>query len=101
MGSQIFTIARFTFLEATRNRLLWLIFAGWMMALQYIDYPMDNNLRSFAQVRDLLRGNRVTALGFGFTVLVAALVPLVNFIVMPAAVAGATVYWHNARLSSS
>ena len=75
--------------------LLWLVFAGWMMALQYLDYPMDNNSRSFAQVRDVLRKDRVTALGFGFATLATALVPIVNFIVMPAAVAGATVYWFN------
>ncbi len=75
--------------------LLWLLFTGWMMALQYIDYPMDNNGRSFVELRDSLQNNRIAALGFGLTILAAALVPIVNFVVMPAAVAGATVYWYN------
>ncbi len=81
--------------------ILWLVFAGWMMALQYIDYPMDNNSCSFAQVRDVVRKDRVTALGFGLTTLATALVPVVNFIVMPAAVAGATVYWFEESASDT
>ena len=41
----------------------------------------------------LLYGLVLLALGFGGAVMVATAIPLVNFLVIPAAVAGATVLW--------
>ena len=35
----------------------------------------------------------MTGLGFGMAVMTATLIPLVNFMVMPAAVAGAAAIW--------
>lgn len=72
---------------------LWFIFGAWMMAIQYADYPMDNNRKSFAELHTWLKSSRLTALGFGTAVVVCAMIPLVNFIVMPAAVVGATIFW--------
>lgn len=73
--------------------LLWALFSIWMMAMQYLDYPMDNNDVGFAQMRQLLAERRLTTLGYGGTVLLATMVPLVNLMVMPSAVAGATALW--------
>lgn len=71
----------------------WLLFSAWMLALEYGDYPMGNHgLRPPAQ-RSRLARQRGYALGFGGAVLVATTIPLVNFLVMPAAVAGATAMW--------
>ncbi len=70
--------------------LLWLLFSAWMLALEYLDYPLSNHGRLFPRYRGALRQRRWLALGFGGTVLLLTLVPLLNFIVMPAAVAGAT-----------
>ena len=72
---------------------LWFIFSAWMMAIQYIDYPMDNNGVSFKQMKGLLGQRRWSALGFGSVVQLGMLVPLLNLILMPAAVIGATLFW--------
>ena len=73
--------------------LLWLLFGGWMMALQYVDYPMDNNGVGFKDMRLRIAEKRFTSLGFGFAVMFMAFIPLLNLVLMPAAVAGATRYW--------
>lgn len=73
--------------------LLWFLFGAWMMCLQFLDYPMDNHRFSFPQVRRAARSRRLSSLGFGGLVALASGIPLVNFIVVPAAVVGATIYW--------
>jgi CysZ protein len=69
---------------------IWLLFGAWMMAIQYFDYPMDNNRVSFDAMLIKLKDKRLTPLGFGLVTLGATLIPVLNLIVMPAAVAGAT-----------
>jgi len=72
---------------------LWALFSVWMMAIQYLDYPMDNNDVLFPVMRKRLGQQRLTTLGYGSTVLLATMVPVLNWVVMPAAVAGATALW--------
>ncbi len=72
---------------------LWMIFSAWMLSLEYVDYPMGNHNIRFAEQRTKLRQNKMLSLGFGGTTLAATMIPLVNFLVMPAAVAGATKLW--------
>jgi len=83
--------------------LLWLVLGAWMMAVAYGDYPMANHGLGFAAQRPLLAAQRWTTLGFGAAVMVALGIPLLNFLVIPAAVAGATVMWvdHLAPQASS
>ena len=73
--------------------LLWLIFSAWMLALEYADYPLGNHGLKFRDQRPRLRQRRSLALGFGLTVLGLMLIPILNFVAMPAAVAGATAMW--------
>lgn len=73
--------------------LLWALFSIWMMAMQYLDYPMDNNDVDFPGMRQRLAERRFTSLGYGSTVLLATMIPIVNWVVMPSAVAGATALW--------
>ncbi len=73
--------------------LLWFLFGAWMMSVQYCDYPMDNHKCSFNQVKERLRRHRMTALGFGGLVSLMSGIPILNFLVVPAAVCGATVFW--------
>ena len=68
----------------------WLIFTAWMLAFEYLSYPMENHRLVLKQVRGHLAENRLSSLSFGFAVMGATLIPLINFFVMPAAVAGAT-----------
>lgn len=73
--------------------LFWFLFGAWMMSIQYCDYPMDNNRVSFAQMKQLLKSERLTAVGFGGLIQVGMMIPLLNLVLMPAAVVGATLYW--------
>jgi CysZ protein len=72
---------------------LWLAFGAWMLALEYADYPMGNHGLRFPEQRRRLREQRLTSLGFGATALLLTMIPVVNFVAMPAAVAGATALW--------
>mgnify|MGYP005843153185 CR=1 FL=1 len=73
--------------------LLWLLLGAWMMSLQFVDYPMDNHQRSFADVKQAVRSRRLSSMGFGGLVAMCAGIPLINFFVVPAAVVGATLLW--------
>ncbi|MDH3647466.1 MAG: sulfate transporter CysZ [Gammaproteobacteria bacterium] len=72
---------------------IWFGFGAWMLTLEYADYPMGNHGLTFKKQRDLLREQRVMALGFGAAVMLMTLVPLLNFLSMPSAVIGATLMW--------
>jgi len=69
---------------------LWFLFSGWMLSLEYHDYPMGNHHLKFPAQRDKLKTQRSLTLGFGLATLAVTMIPVVNFIVIPAAVAGAT-----------
>ena len=73
--------------------LVWIIFTSWMLALEYIAYPMENHNIYFSRARKELKGKKSITLGFGLTVMLATAIPLINFFVMPSAVAGATAMW--------
>ncbi len=79
---------------------LWLLFGVWMMAVQYIDYPADNNKMSWQDMLAWLREKRWQSLGFGGITYAALLIPGLNILMMPAAVAGATVFWVREREAS-
>ncbi|VFM99293.1 MAG: CysZ protein [Candidatus Kentron sp. G] len=72
---------------------LWLAFGAWMLAIEYTDYPMGNQGLSFPEQRKHLGERRALNFGFGAMVLLATMVPGLNFLVIPTAVAGATVMW--------
>jgi CysZ protein len=80
---------------------LWLVFGVWMMAIQYIDYPADNHKMSWQDMLAWLRQKRWASLSFGGVVYLALLIPLVNILMMPAAVAGATLFWVRERAESN
>ena len=72
---------------------LWFLLGAWMMSIQYMDYPMDNHQLSFADVKEAVRGRRLSSMGFGGMVALCTSIPVVNFFVVPAAVVGATLLW--------
>lgn len=72
---------------------LWLLFNIWMMAVQYIDYPADNNKVSWPAMLHWLRQHRWTSLSFGGITYLAVMVPVFNLLAMPAAIAGGTLLW--------
>jgi len=64
-----------------------------MMSVQYTDYAADNNGISFSELRRRLGGDRINSFGFGLAVYLMMLIPLLNLVLIPAAVAGGTVLW--------
>lgn len=72
---------------------LWFILGAIMMTIMYCDYPMDNHHIDFKNMCKSLNKKPLTSNGFGAIVMLATMIPVINFIVMPAAVCGATAYW--------
>ena len=72
---------------------IWGLFSAWMLAIEYADYPMANHRLLFPAQRKLLRRRRVLSWEFGGGTLFITMVPFLNFIAMPVAVAGATAMW--------
>lgn len=73
--------------------LIWFAFSAWMMAIQYCDYPFDNHKVDFKDMKFALKQTKGTSLSFGATVTLFSMLPIVNFIVMPVAICGATAMW--------
>ncbi len=70
---------------------LWLAAGFWFLTLEYLDYPMANHDLPPKQQRKILARRRFKSLAFGSGVTLLMLV--LGFVAMPAAVAGATLYW--------
>lgn len=70
--------------------LIWFLFTAWMLTLEYGDYPMGNHDILFKEQREKFASNKSLAFGFGSGVMLLTMVPIVNFLAMPVAVAGAT-----------
>ena len=75
------------------GQILWFLFLAWMMAVQYKDYPFDNHKISFARMRQALKQRQGLSYSFGITTAVFSMIPLVNLVVMPVAICGATALW--------
>jgi len=73
--------------------LLWFLFTAWMLNLEYMDYPMGRDNLLFSQQRKRLKPHKFLSLGFGSAVSLTTMIPIANFLVIPAAVAGATALW--------
>lgn len=72
---------------------LFLLYGAWMAAIQYCDYPFDNHKISFVHMRYKLAEKRTLNLTFGGLVSLCTFIPLLNFIIIPVAVCGATALW--------
>lgn len=73
--------------------LLWTLFGAWMLAIEYVDYPMGNHNLFFREELATLKQTRTEAFGFGGALALLTAIPVVNFFVMPIGVAGATAMW--------
>lgn len=69
-----------------------LALGAWLLALEFAGNPLGNWGMGFAQQREFLRANRNGMFGFGLAAMGLALVPVVNFALLPAGVAGMTAY---------
>lgn len=72
---------------------LWFLFSAWMVSIQYNDYPFDNHKISFQQMRSALQRDKINNLQFGAIISLLNMIPIVNLLIMPIAVCGATAMW--------
>ncbi|XDF14186.1 sulfate transporter CysZ [Vibrio scophthalmi] len=80
-------------LGQTVGPILWFVFTAWILAIQYCDYPFDNHKICFNDMRYNLKQKQGKAYGFGVLVSIFTTIPILNLIVMPIAVCGATAMW--------
>lgn len=71
----------------------WLLLGAWLMALQYLDYPLGLRGHDFPAQRSLLGRQLGFSLGFGFSAQLMHLLPGPNLMAMPSCVAGACLAW--------
>lgn len=92
---RVFTLFIITLIPGVNifSSFAWFAMGAWMLSIQYSDFPMDNNKVNFRDMKNFLAEDRLTSIGFGIAVAIALAIPIVNFIVMPAAVIGATAMW--------
>lgn len=66
---------------------------AWCMAIQYVDYPADNNRLPFSDTRNRLWERKFSSFSLGGLVMLGAMIPVVNIFIIPIAVAGGTLFW--------
>ena len=72
---------------------LWFLFSAWMLAIQYCDYPFDNHKVPFKTMRQALRTRKVTNMQFGALTSLFTMIPVLNLVILPVAICGATAMW--------
>ncbi|SHO57984.1 sulfate transporter CysZ [Vibrio quintilis] len=80
-------------LGQTIGPVAWFIFTSWMLAIQYCDYSFDNHKVNFNQMKLQLKQRQGCAYSFGMMVTIFTTIPVLNLLIMPAAVCGATAMW--------
>jgi len=71
---------------------LWLLFGAWSLSFEYMAYPLEAQGIRFQQQRELAWSNRMETFGFGIAILLGLGLPVINILIPPAAVVGATLY---------
>ncbi|MBQ0753546.1 MAG: sulfate transporter CysZ [Gammaproteobacteria bacterium] len=72
---------------------IWFLWSGWLLGVQYIDYGADTRQTSFHDMKRALRTKKVLVLSFGCAVLALTMIPLLNLLIMPVAVIAGTMIW--------
>ena len=70
---------------------LWFLFSAWMLAIQYCDYPFDNQVPSKPCAK--LRSRKVMNMQFGALTSLFTMIPVLNTVILPVAICGATAMW--------
>jgi CysZ protein len=69
------------------------LYSAWTLGLECIDFPLSAHRIPFRRQRRLARRKLLRTLGFGGTAVLLTLIPGLNLVAIPAAVAGATALW--------
>ena len=73
--------------------MLWIMFSAWFLMLTYLDYASETFNVSWLELRRFAAKKRWLCWSFGLASLFLATLPIVNLIVIPASVIGATLLW--------
>lgn len=90
LGIAVFLVGLIPAVGQVIGVMLGALLGGWLLSLELTGLAFDARGMTFLSRRATLRGRRAAATGFGAAVYLAFLVPLGAVIMMPAAVAGAT-----------
>ncbi len=87
-------LAYFVFLALANHRAGAVWFSASMLAIQYCDYPFDNHTKCRLKrcAPRCARSSGEYALG-ALTSLLCMMIPVLNLLIMPVAVCGATAMW--------
>ncbi len=80
---------------------LWALFGAWGMGLEYMAYPLENKGLLFSEQKEQAKARRIGVISFGGLAVLGLSIPVLNLIVAPAAVIGATVYFYGISESES
>ncbi len=69
------------------------LWGAWSLSVQFLDYPAEIDQVAFRKMRATLACKRRLCLVFGGLVLLGTSIPVINMLVLPAAVVGATSLW--------
>ncbi len=75
------------------GQVIWFLFVAWMLAVQYKDYAFDNHKVPFDEMKQSLKQHQGLSYSFGITVAIFSMIPIVNLVIMPVAICGATALW--------
>ena len=89
----LFLLSFVPFFGQTFVPIIAFLFSAWMMAIQYCDYPFDNHKVPFFMMKNELAMKRQLNLTFGSLISLCTMVPIINLVIMPVAVCGATAMW--------
>ena len=73
---------------------VWALFGAWGIGLEFMAYPLENQGLLFKQQKLDAKSRRIGVLSFGGLTVAGLSIPVINLIVAPAAVIGATVYFY-------
>ncbi len=76
---------------------LGVVVSSWLLAVEYAGNPLGNHRQTLRQQLLLLRGARWKVVGFGLASFGCSLIPIVNFVVVPASVIGMTLLCRDLR----
>jgi len=77
---------------------LWLAFGAWFLALEYMAYPLEAHGLGFDEQRRIAKKLPFGVFGFGGLVTLGLTIPVLNVLIPPAAVIGATLYFLEGQL---
>jgi len=78
-----------------------LLVSSWLLAVEYAGNPLGNHRQTLSQQLAMLRSARWKVVGFGLASFGCSLVPVVNFVVVPASVIGITLLCRDLRTQAA